>query len=606
MEFRNDIQGIRAIAVILVFIFHLSSSWMPGGFVGVDIFFVISGYLVSSIIMHKINKGTFSLVSFYESRIKRIVPPYFFFLLITSIFVAFLFVRSDITVFKKSLFWTLLFNSNNHFPTLDNYFGASSDENPLLHTWTLAVEMQFYFILPLILLYIKSKKNVITVLSIISLVLIGYSTYNIFNGKAGLMYFSLLSRMPEFLLGVIVSAANVRNFEFVKKNSTLISSLGLLIILGCSIFFNESLPFPGALAVIPCIGTIFILISSNNKINDFLSNRLFVYIGEISYSVYLWHWPIMALLRYHKNEYEFTSIEKLYVVAATIFASLLSYYLVEKTMRNAKGLKFYGPFLILSGATASMVLLTLTINKKIFNENEEFMSQKFGTMSHGPTFKRPEILGDTTQKDSKILLLGDSHALSMKKYLEVIGQKNEFSFVTITNNSFPTIPGIPESEIKDEKLIKQHTKLIEHVKPEIPKAKLIIVHFTGDGKKWLTPLKNFLSSLREDQKVIFLEDFPRIDKNPIRINKSIVKNHDIDQKYELIWNPISNEVLDLINSSKNSKYVRFSFDKVFDDAPFYKDTLMYYDRGHINTYGAEAYALETEDIIMDAINWGIK
>lgn len=151
MEFRKDIQGLRAIAVLFVFIFHINSSWLPGGFIGVDIFFVISGFLISSIILHKLDNNRFSFKDFYISRIKRIVPAYYFLLLIVAFFGVFFFMTSDINVFRKSFFWSLLFNSNHYFTSLDTYFGASSSENPLLHTWTLAVEMKFYLFLPILL-----------------------------------------------------------------------------------------------------------------------------------------------------------------------------------------------------------------------------------------------------------------------------------------------------------------------------------------------------------------------------------------------------------------------------------------------------------------------
>ncbi|WP_448636327.1 acyltransferase family protein [Pedobacter panaciterrae] len=205
MEFRNDIQGLRAIAVLLVFTFHLSPQILPGGFIGVDIFFVISGYLISSIVLHKIDNNKFSLLDFYYGRIKRIVPAYLVLLIALAAISAFIFVPSDIAGLRKGLFWSAIFNSNNYFATLDNYFGASSNENPILHTWTLAVEMQFYLFLPILLLFIKNKKILILTLTIITLIFLGYGTFEVLSNNKGSMYYSLLARSPEFFIGVLAT-----------------------------------------------------------------------------------------------------------------------------------------------------------------------------------------------------------------------------------------------------------------------------------------------------------------------------------------------------------------------------------------------------------------
>lgn len=169
MKFRNDIQGLRALAVIFVFVFHLSNRFLPGGFIGVDVFFVISGYLISKIILSKLEKNDFSLKEFYISRLKRIVPAYYFLLIVVWVAFFFIFINADIGKFKLSHFWATIFNSNYYFANADNYFGASSNENPLLHTWTLGVEMQFYLFLPL-LLFIRNRKLLTAILCLLVMV----------------------------------------------------------------------------------------------------------------------------------------------------------------------------------------------------------------------------------------------------------------------------------------------------------------------------------------------------------------------------------------------------------------------------------------------------
>lgn len=605
MDFRNDIQGLRALAVLLVFIFHLSASWMPGGFIGVDIFFVISGYLVSSILLHKIGKGSFSIISFYESRIKRIAPAYYFLLLFTALGATFIFLNTDIYTFRKSLVWSMIFNSNNHFATLDNYFGTASSENPLLHTWTLAVEMQFYFILPLLLLLIKNRKLLSTVLIVLTAVCIAYGTYNVYNGQAGKMYFSLIARMPEFLIGVLAATLNLRNLSFVKSNSLILSGVGLFAILVCGFLFNEGLPFPGIITLIPCIATVLILIGSNNKINDFFANKTLVYIGEISYSVYLWHWPVMAFLRYNNDSYELPIQDKIIATILTIILSLISYYLVERSLRKSPGLRFYLPFSIIGIFTASLVFLSVKINTANQGSFKEFYAPTFGLDSHGTTFEKVGLLGDTTTQDDKILFLGDSHALSMKRFIDVLGKKNHFFVRTITNNTYPTIPGISEEEFTESRFYDQYNDLMDKVNVELPSAKLIIIQFFGDGKRWTPYIKEFLGKLNSGQKVLILNDFPILDKNPAKTNRHVVRNLKSKNIYKVVRTDIDDELVKLIESNQNTRIISFNNDEVFKDVPFYKDTLMYYDKAHLNTYGSKVYALSVEGEFMKNLKWGV-
>ncbi|WP_418359225.1 acyltransferase family protein [Sphingobacterium detergens] len=604
MNFRDDIQGLRAVAVLLVFIFHLSASLLPGGFIGVDMFFVISGYLVTGIVYSKINKGSFSILDFYKSRVRRIVPAYLFLLVCVAIGASFLFISSDAQIFRRSLFWTLLFNSNNYFAALDNYFGATSSENPLLHTWTLAVEMQFYFILPIILLIVRNKKVLVFLLSVITLGLFGYSTYGILNNGAQLMYFSLPSRMPEFLIGALAAIVKVEDLQFIKKNSNIFAFLGISAILICACLFSEATPFPGATSLIPCLGTLALLISNRSKINDILSTKYLVYTGEISYSLYLWHWPVMAFYRYYKNEYEFTISEKIVVLLATAIFSLISYYLIEHRLRKTKGFRFIGPFITLGMAVAAMYFLVPKINNRLFEGEEDLLFPKFGLDSHAQTFKKVETFGDSITDKTKILFLGDSHALCMKNYIDIIGDRNGFSFKTITNNTYPTLPGITPDKFDNIKLLDQYNMLMKYVDQEIPKADLIIVQFAGTGEKWSFGLKKLLSKMRVDQKLLVLEDFPTLDKNPVRINKDVIKRNDIEQNYTLNRNKISAEILKIIASDSRSKYIDLTKSKVFGNAPFYNDTLMYYDKGHLNLYGSKVYALDTEKLFLE--NLGLR
>lgn len=212
-NYRADIQGLRALAVLMVFIFHLNSAYLPGGFIGVDIFFVISGYLISGIILRKKEQGNFRLTDFYMSRFKRIVPAYYFFLTVVLLAGIWIYLPMEIHELRKTGFFAAAFLSNVHLAALDNYFGAQSSENPLLHTWTLAVEMQVYFILPFLLVFLKKKflKYVLTALIAVLFVYSFIRSTFLFEKDAA--YFSLLARMPEFLIGTLAAVIEQNRTE---------------------------------------------------------------------------------------------------------------------------------------------------------------------------------------------------------------------------------------------------------------------------------------------------------------------------------------------------------------------------------------------------------
>lgn len=600
MEFRKDIQGLRAIAVLFVFIFHINSSWLPGGFIGVDIFFVISGFLISSIILHKLDNNRFSFKDFYISRIKRIVPAYYFLLLIVAFFGVFFFMTSDINVFRKSFFWSLLFNSNHYFTSLDTYFGASSSENPLLHTWTLAVEMKFYLFLPILLFLIK-RKYLFKVIFVLTIILFIFGSIEIANNNKDQVYYSLLARTPEFFMGVL-AALLTKKINIPKKSGLAISLSGITLLIISVFYINEHSSFPGALSFIPCFATTLLLVAPDNLIRKVLSHKFFVFIGEISYSLYLWHWPIMAYIRYYYNTNHFNLYQVLLITILSFLLSILSYYLIETPLRKKKGKSFVGVLSLLILINISAVFLIIPLNKKTSFLPIEFISPTVGMKSHSQTFEEVEVFGDTLSQNPKILFLGDSHALCMKPYLDYIGKRNSFSFKTITNDKYPTIPGLPSDIFTQHRYYKQYLNLIDHVTPLIAKCDIIILQYAGSGEKLIAPVKELIHNLTPYQDLILFSDFPTLGKNPIKINRGILKNEKRNNVYTIKQSYPNNEILELIRSNSNCHYLDLTQSNVFKTVPFYNDTIMYYDSGHLNLYGASEYAKDTERIFMKLLN----
>src|SRR5690606_9464753 len=200
------------------------------------------------------------------------------------------------------------------------------------------------------------------------------------------MYFSLLSRSAEFFFGVILSLIKIEDKSWIKNSANALSISGLSILLLSAFYLTESTPFPGVTSLIPCFGVALILISPYSKVNVFLSNKAFVYLGEISYSIYLWHWPIMAFYRYTNERYEFSLLESIIVVFLTIIACLVSYYGIERPMRDKKGIAFYIPFILMVVLNVAMVFYILPVKNKISNIPSEYLFPNFGVDSHGKDF----------------------------------------------------------------------------------------------------------------------------------------------------------------------------------------------------------------------------
>ncbi|WP_353197598.1 acyltransferase family protein [Parapedobacter defluvii] len=598
MQFRNDIQGLRAIAFFLVFLFHLKPDLLPGGYIGVDMFFVISGYLISTIVLNQLQKNKFSLVSFYEKRIKRIAPAYFFMLIAVAFAGYFTYLPTDAGTLRGTLVRSALFISNVLFANGESYFGAQSHENPLLHTWSLAIEMQFYIFLPLLLLFVK-RKSLLYIILILILGFTVYSSWQIYvNGSKTAMYFSLLARIPEFLIGTLFSLISLNNIKFTNAGTicAVIGSAGLLV---SSFFLTANSSFPGILSLIPCISIGLILISGQNIITSLLSLKPLVQIGEWSYSLYLWHWPIMAFMRY--KMISFGIAESIIIISLTFILSYLSYTLVENKFRalgNKAFIKAILPVSLLVGITAYFIPIYANAHRL----NDSYTKPVFGLKSHKKPFV--ETLGSESPAIKKrILLIGNSHAMMTKPFLDYVGKKAGFSFHTITSASYPAIRGLNRDEvpIKYYNMFDQSSSLISLTEQEIKKSDIIIfvIHDYCNIPSIKDAMVNLIKSLAPNQLIVLVKSFPRLETNPVRVNYNVRKVVNYD--FKTIDNSCSRRLIKQLDETYLNVY---SFDltksKVFDTPPFFNDTLSYYDEGHINTYASIEMA---KDLYTDFSNF---
>jgi len=296
-KYRPDIDGLRAVAVLQVLAYHVGIHRLRGGFVGVDVFFVISGFLISSIILSELDSSRFSLVAFYERRIRRIFPALVVMLLATTLLAYKFFLPAEFVAFAKSLLAATFSVSNILFLHQSGYFDAPALMKPLLHTWSLAVEEQFYVFLPLLLLVVRRyfPKRQVLLVSIVLTVSFIVSVIGAFRSHDATFYLAP-TRAWELLLGTLL-AMNIFPGISTGLWRNVTSFFGLVLILAAGLGFNSSMPFPGAAALLPCAGAALIIAggkSGRSIVGRALSLRPIVFIGMISYSLYLWHWPLIV------------------------------------------------------------------------------------------------------------------------------------------------------------------------------------------------------------------------------------------------------------------------------------------------------------------------
>ena len=339
--YRADIDGLRAIAVLAVMIFHARDSVLPGGFIGVDIFFVISGYLISKHIAAEVADGRFSLFEFYRRRIRRIVPMMMVVVAATLAASLLLMTPDDARAVAKSAVWSIASMANIYFwRDLDTgYFANSSAEVPLLHLWSLGVEEQFYFLWPLLLAagVRKLRPTALLIAATGVAVLSFHLASRVFAHDASFAYYMLPTRMGELLLGAVVGIrAALAPWRLGLRASHAAGWLGAALIAASLWAIDRHAPFPGWLALPPTLGAALLILAGECGSNPVtgLSARPLVFVGKISYSAYLWHWPLFALFRYGWGEPGTAACFA--IICATLLLAWLSFEWVERPTRGSR------------------------------------------------------------------------------------------------------------------------------------------------------------------------------------------------------------------------------------------------------------------------------
>ncbi|MCK5854336.1 MAG: acyltransferase [Sulfurovaceae bacterium] len=440
MKYRKDIDGLRAIAVLAVLFYHLGFSFISGGFIGVDIFFVISGFLITQSIQNDLKDNIFTIKHFYIKRIRRIVPLLFVTTMVTMVVALFVLPIEDLKEFALSVTSVSLFGSNIFFWQHIDYFSVSAELKPLLHTWSLGIEEQFYIFFPLFMMWTatwRSKKVFIAtaIFTFLSFALCA-SPFGASHIQAN--FFLPITRFWELFMGVLLALFLSRNSE-IKSNKTLdniLALLGLGFIISPLLLLDYNSIFPGINALYPVVGSVLIIYSGNRGesfLVAILSHKIVRYIGLISFSLYLWHWSIIA---FAKNIIigEFSLGDQMFMLLLTFVLSALSYRFIEEPFRRDKRLKEWLQIkngLIALGILALSSLLLFLFLKLSFPDTRLKHKEVncFKTEMTMQSIK--ECSFGEMESNRTFVLYGDSHASALYPAFEKLANEKKMRGIFI-------------------------------------------------------------------------------------------------------------------------------------------------------------------------------
>ncbi|WP_231614053.1 acyltransferase family protein [Pseudoalteromonas sp. NZS71_1] len=646
MQFREDINGLRAIAVIAVILFHFNSSWIPGGFAGVDVFFVISGFLMTGIIFKGLEQQKFSILRFYVARANRIIPALAILCVILLILGWFYLTPQDYKALGKHAASSIAFVSNVTYWLESGYFDALSSEKWLLHTWSLSVEWQFYLIYPLVLvaLYkfisIDMMKKVVLVSTILGFVFCVIATYKWSKGA----YFLLPSRAWEMMLGGV---AYLYPFSIKDKQKKLVEWIGIALILGSYFLISKDTPWPGYFAVFPVLGA-FLVIQAQRNNSIVTSNIVFQKLGAWSYSIYLWHWPLVVIIYYFSlnNNYIYIGI------ALSVLLGFLSNKYIEKIKfksnfnKRLDYLKCKPLYLALIVGIAGYIV----ISNNGFDSEVRLTSEQLIVTNGMHKNKREHYCGTLIDGDSpsckygdgevKAIVLGDSHAQALVEGIGVQALLYNGSVIDWGLKACNTIKGVYTTDnfgnVIDDSCGKLVSKLITRAGKEFKGVPVIIINRTSQnliGKnedKTSSPPNRFVDKrfqtrsdayrenlvshmvdticeFTENNPVYLLRPLPEL---KINVPKSMFRSMLIQNQAERVKLPkLEYDTRQKTAYEMQNKAVQKCGAKILNPIPLLCDSEfchgdidgkpLYFDDDHLNLYGTKIISPVFDEVFMN-------
>lgn len=452
LNYRAEVDGLRAIAIISVILYHaqiflLGRNWLEGGFIGVDVFFVISGYLITRIILSELYEhNSICFANFYERRARRLFPMLFFVIFVTIPFAWKILLPSDFVEYIESVLSSLFFSSNFFFYFSTTQYGADSSLlKPFLHTWTLGVEEQFYLMFPVIaiLTFKFFNKYFLSILIALSLLSLQFAE-SMEVRNADLNFYLPFSRFWELAIGSILAYREL-NYQKVRNQflEQVLPIVGIYLVVHSILFFDENTRHPSFQTIVPILGTALIIAfsSKNEIVGKVLGSRPFVWIGLISYSLYLWHFPIFSLSRYINSNP--TNYDKLCWIILTFILSVVSYFIIEKPFRSktipTKKLVWFSGLSIITLSAFSVFSIQFFDYKKV--EQSSLVSYKsildknaFLEVWRDQADKEIADTNFTSNSNRKVLIIGNSHSVDFFRALNSANIYKDVDFGSISQN----------------------------------------------------------------------------------------------------------------------------------------------------------------------------
>jgi peptidoglycan/LPS O-acetylase OafA/YrhL len=555
-QHRKDIDGLRSVAVLAVLGYHCQVHGFSGGFVGVDVFFVISGYLICSLIVRDLERGTFSIARFYERRCKRILPALFAVLIFCLIASMLICSPHEARQIGQSIMAVTLSVSNALFYLQGSYFNGGGKSNPLLMTWSLAVEEQFYVAFPLLmlLLYKHSKKRLFAILSVLCALSLLISIHMEFRHPEFNFYLPF-TRAWEIGAGTLLALFEARRPTQMRARwqEDALSWVGLALIASCIVYYSPMIRFPGFEAIPPVLGTVLVLAAGGGGASRLLARRPLAAIGLISYSLYLWHWPLLSFTAMISPGPINLGNRAILMIMAFV-AATLSYLFIERPFRTRASPRVGRLLLTYMSCTACLLLFGAIL---YFTGGVPQRSPQLAAIERGLSVDRPHpciaVHAGKPNLDPRcvppassfpaIALLGDSHAEALQPAIEEYAKAKGFQLLVLTMPACPPLLGVtrysadsPQFPFECVRFNEEALKIVvgrTDIKlvllagswPIVREDLFLPVNYSGDplGTSADQHVKYLLQGIRAEiealeragKKVVVVEDNPSLSFNPL-------------------------------------------------------------------------------------------
>ena len=481
-HYRPEIDGLRAVSVIGVVLFHLELGF-PGGFVGVDVFFVISGYLITGILLRQLREDRFSLVDFWARRVRRIAPAAIAMVVGTLLIGGFLQTPERYASLARSAMAHLVMASNCYFTRDQGYFAEKSDFEPLLHTWSLSVEEQFYLIFPLIVFFVwkRAPQRLTLVFTSAALISFGWSWIEV-AGDSMAAFFLLPARGWELLAGALLATLPHKTMRSLRDEAW--AGVGFVLVLAPMFFFDRQTAFPGPAALPPVLGAVLLIwTGGGTKIGKLLGWRALVKVGLISYSLYLWHWPFVVFAR--EMVLELTLTWKISLLAASLLAGYFSWRWVEMPFRSGLLLATRRRALA-SGITSAVALFAIALSIKSSGGFPSRLPAELRLIIsdiawNGAeyTSAKSEAIPIGFQDDGPVdfVLWGDSHGASASPAVNAVALDFKLKGHAYLNNGTPPVTGLwfaDMSEASATEMVALNERVLAEIINLKPKAVFLV------------------------------------------------------------------------------------------------------------------------------------